>query len=189
MSSAIGSILTEVSTAIIAVATVVYVVFTIGLWRETKKSADAAKTSADMGAALHRPYLGVPVLTLYNSPNPGSWVVRWEVKNFGTLPACDVRIQIRHLLNGCDQGPRFDQGPCEIFPGSTVQGFVQNIPVDGRALNSLLNGNWKLVAEATVSYAQSADRSWTHTSVFVFDGKMANFRLERSRTSSSGSSE
>lgn len=46
--------LTDLSTIVIAVATVVYVLVTAFLWRTTKESADAAMESAD--AATGRRY-------------------------------------------------------------------------------------------------------------------------------------
>ena len=75
--------------AVVAVATVVYVVFTLRLWEATEKtaraagkSADAAaeaalaaKKSADLAAAIHRPFMGLVRVTLKTGWGTDLWVI------------------------------------------------------------------------------------------------------------------
>lgn len=103
-----ANLLMMVFTGIIAVATVAYVVVTKRLLRETmrsasgaKDSADAAKISAevakraaDLDAARHRPYLAVSVFQRSNDFNADQWVTQWVVKNYGTLPASAVTVEV-----------------------------------------------------------------------------------------------
>lgn len=119
-----------ISATVIAIATAVYVVVTCFLWRATKRSADAAKLaadaakkSADIGAALHRPYLGVPILTRHNDYNTEMWAIRWQVKNFGTLPASDAICRLEFLRNGKAHGNQTVRGPWEMFPQSDTEGL------------------------------------------------------------------
>jgi hypothetical protein len=100
--------LAGLSTLIIAVATVVYVVFTILLWRATKRSADAAKCSADAAKASSeaaiatvtqmrntaeqqlRAYVCVDSATL-KFPQPNVPEAQVHFKNCGQTPAYHVR--------------------------------------------------------------------------------------------------
>jgi len=78
-------------TGVIAFATVAYVVFTILLWRETKKSADAAEINAKVLMESQRPQIGArphgnPTQTLADLEAPR---VQIELTNRGLTPAYD----------------------------------------------------------------------------------------------------
>jgi len=81
-------------TGVIAIATIVYVVLTARLWKETKKSADAAtksaeaaKKSADGTAALYRPFIGLESLPTERLSSNTIWEFPSKLWNYGTLPA------------------------------------------------------------------------------------------------------
>lgn len=100
--------LTGLSTLVIAVATVVYVIFTVFLWRQTKRSADAAKCSADAARASAeaatatvtemrdtaekqlRAYVCVDSATL-KFPQPDIPEAQVHFRNSGQTPAYNVR--------------------------------------------------------------------------------------------------
>ncbi len=190
------STLSAILTGVIAFANVAYVVISVLLWRATKRSADAAKNSADaarhiaegakkaaeLNAALHRPYLGVPLLTLHNRYDAEKWAIRWEVKNFGTLPARNVTIHVQLNRNGKPFGNPVVRGPCEILPQSSVESFLADVPVDRETRDKLQRDDWSLAAEVRVEYAVPSGPSYLHAAVFVYDRKEQNFRPERSET-------
>src|SRR5258708_5830736 len=84
----------------------------------TKKSADAAteaalaaKQSAEIAAALHRPFMGLDHVKLSPDPNTQNrtvWSIEWGIKNFGTLPASQVEAGVEVWFCGkiifCDRG-------------------------------------------------------------------------------------
>ncbi len=112
-------------TAVIAIATIIYVVYTRGLWRETKKSADAAKraadaatasaeatrvtaqaakTSADITAAMHQPVIEIANVEFaklqgapinYNPLAAGLLDLQITLKNYGLASAFNVEVDIR----------------------------------------------------------------------------------------------
>lgn len=177
-----------ISAFVIALATVVYVVVTCFLWRATKRSADAAKLAADaakkssdIGAALHRPYLGVPILTRHNNYNEEVWAIRWQVKNFGTLSASDVMCRLEFLRNGKPLGNPTGRGPWEIFPQSDTEEFVE-ISVDRETHDNLYTRNWSLTAHIGVTYLAPGGTRYQHGATFVYDRTTQNFRLENSET-------
>jgi len=65
----------------------------------TKKSADAAavaaeamKKSAEIATALNRPFIGVPSIKLEGGRGTRLWHISFALKNYGTLPALDVKL-------------------------------------------------------------------------------------------------
>lgn len=193
--------LAGISTVVIAVATVAYVVVTVFLWRVTKNSADAAKTaadaaalsaqaakkSADIDAALHRPYLGVSELRRHNDWNADSWAIRCSVKNYGTLPASKVKIDI--AIGQQPSGTSYGAGPicdnAEVFPQAELGGFL-NIGVDKRTHGRLSQGD-PMVAEVTINYFGPKEARYTHIARFSYDMRTQNFRVDDSETSGSRS--
>lgn len=110
------------STAVIAAATILYVIFTRGLWRETKNSAEAAKNSADaakvaadaakqsaqMAAESHQPMVEVSGLTPvmdpdlthgYNEHTAGQLHLQITFKNYGAASAMDFGVNFLAYVN------------------------------------------------------------------------------------------
>lgn len=184
-----------VFTGVIAVATVVYAVVTFFLWRATKRSADAAKESADsaklsaeagkksadIDAALHRPYLGVYELRRHNDYNVDMWAIRWCVKNYGTLPAAETRIDVSVERDGRGD---FGRGPVcndwEILPQAELEGFLQ-IRVDRDARDQISSGE-PMVAHVKITYRAPGGTGYTHIADFAYDRTTRNFRPDRSKT-------
>jgi hypothetical protein len=135
-----------IATAVIGIATIIYVAFTRGLWRETKKSADAAaksaeaaaaaavanriaaeaaKQAADMAAELNGPSLGVEgfqflgeTLAPQGDGTISHWRLEGRLRNFGNLRACGVVIEGAAYFD--TETLRLNdiprQGPLEIAP-------------------------------------------------------------------------
>jgi hypothetical protein len=176
-------------TGVIAVATAVYVIVTARLLKATKRSAEAAKasaeaakTSADIGAALHRPYLGVSDLRRHNDHNADIWAIRCCVKNYGTLPASQVRVDIDIDRQG--QGQYGAGKLCtayEIFPQAELSGFLE-IRVDAQTRGELFSGALPMVAHVKITYVAVGSARCTHNAEFAYDRTTQNFRPERSAT-------
>lgn len=113
-------------------AIIVYAVFAIFLWRETKKSAEAAKTaaeaakhSADIAAAMYGPIIQVARLGFARSPTPltnsnilsnSSLGLQITFKNHGSVSALadfDIRAGLRSR-----QGNRTFKDGIELAAGS-----------------------------------------------------------------------
>ena len=191
-----ATVLMVVFTGIIALATVWYVVVTTRLWKETRRSADAAKSSAeaaklsaeaakasaDTDAALHRPYLGVSVLQRHTQYGAGMWAIRCRVKNYGTLPACAVSVHVDVDRRGQGQ---YGSGPLcnawEMLPQAELEDFLQ-FRVDADAFTRLSNGEWPMIAHVEVKYNAPTGTRYTHIAEFAFDRTTQNFRPESSET-------
>ncbi len=187
--------LTVVFTGVIAVATVVYAVVTFFLWRATKRSADAAKESADsaklsaeaakksadISAALHRPYLGVSLLERHNDYGADMWAIRLCVKNYGTLPAAETRVDVSVERDGRGD---YGRGPVctdwEILPQAELEGFLQ-ISID-RQTRDQISGGEPMVAHVKITYRAPGGAGYTHNAKFAYDRTTKNFRPDRSET-------
>jgi len=175
-------------TGIIAASTVAYVIVNVFLWRATKRSADAAKVSADaakksadISAALHRPYLGVPVLQRHNDYNEDMWVIRCRVKNYGTLPAAEVKTLVVIRRDGGSYGEGSLYSACEILPQAELEGFLP-IRVDADTRARLSRADWPMIANVEIKYLAPGGARCTHNAKFAYDRTTLNFRPETSET-------
>src|SRR5437016_3257448 len=84
-----------ISSLVVAVSTVAYVFVSILLWRVTKKSA---QTTQSIFEAANRPYIGIFRLT--TECMDGMFRIQVDSKNFGSVPARNVRCDIEYVLNG-----------------------------------------------------------------------------------------
>ncbi len=185
-------VLMVVFNGVIAIATTAYVIFTRRLWKETKESADAARTSAEaakrsaeIDAALHRPYLGVSQFLRHNDFNADRWAVRWVVKNYGTLPACDVKVEIAIDRDGRGD---FARGPVcqswELFPQAALEGTF-GVPLDQVTRAALVKHEPAIAGHVSVKYTSPEGKCFRHTADFAYDPAAQNFRPDRSQTKGS----
>lgn len=94
----------------------------LGLLGEQAKAASeaakAAKRSADLTAALHRPYVAVSKVVLTGAGR--YWNLNFDITNFGTLPAFNVDFSVKAFV-GQEEHVRVElRGPSSIqlFPSS-----------------------------------------------------------------------
>ena len=184
-----------VFTGIIAFATTVYALVSIALWRSTraaanaakasadaaKVSADAAKRSADIDAAVHRPYLGVSVLERNNDFGQDMWAICCRVKNYGTLPAAEVKTLVVIHRQGGSYGEGSLYSGCEILPQADLQGSLQ-IRVDADTRAMLSRADWPMIANVEIKYLAPGGARYTHNAKFAYDRTTQNFRPETSET-------
>jgi hypothetical protein len=189
--------LEDYSTLVIAVATVTYVVVTAFLWRETKNSADAAKSaadaarlsaeaskkSADIDAELHRPFLGVSVFRRQNDLNSDTWAIHWAAKNYGTLPALDVKIEV--VVDRNEQGEFGREVGCsgwEMLPQADLGGSL-GIKLDGATRSALFRGDLPMAGHVNITYRSFSGAPFIHRADFAYDPASQNFKPKSSQSS------
>jgi hypothetical protein len=122
-------------TAIIAIATVAYVIATILLWIETKRSVNITRETFENSFL---PIVAVPSLIPHNKPNEKEIAFTVIVRNFGNIPAVEVETSASILADGIALSPKkFETGFLLIPPQSEI--FSTFILVNGdyqRALKS-----------------------------------------------------
>lgn len=177
--------MTALFTGVLTLATIFYVVFTFLLWRETKKSADAAaklaqaaKDSADMAAELNRPILGIAEVTLVEVPGahlpgvraiiPGVRQIIVTLQNYGTFYAKGVLLEWKAYMQATNE-TRNDsrQGPIDIAHGATCPiNLSVSISPDDVARISKGGANYKIQIQAEYS-TPDEQRRWKYTAVRV----------------------
>jgi hypothetical protein len=118
--------LTLFFTFVIALATIAYVFLTGQLWRETKKtaeaailSAQAAQASAAATAGLYRPFVGLVTTPHVNDPNASWWRISFALRNFGSTPAVHVKANCELIIGVERIYTKEDPQSAEIFPNSS----------------------------------------------------------------------
>jgi hypothetical protein len=90
-----------------------------------KKSADAAteaalasKKSAEIAASLHRPFVGLSDVKLQAGWGTRIWTIAFVLKNYGTLPALNVRTMINFVTDNAPRGQDTKPTSVQIFPSA-----------------------------------------------------------------------
>lgn len=162
----------------------------------TKKSADAAteaalaaKQSAEIAAALHRPFMGLDHVKLSPDPNTQNrpvWSIEWSIKNFGTLPASQVEAGVEMRLDEklllTDSGAK----SAEVFPQADPLTKITNYEwegTDGIVNRSAVMGGQKLlIVRVYVLYAGPDGRRHKHFAEARFNRGYGTFSIIESKT-------
>jgi len=174
-------------TVVIAVATIVYVRLTARLWQETKKSADAAteaalaaKKSAEIAAALHRPFMGLlKVKLLSGGPGVDLWVIDFVLKNFGTLPALDVGMEIELFAGNTSFAQKKEPASVQVFPSDEPHRTIQQIIAKRVEIQT---GAEKFRVDVRVPYRAEDGRHFDYTAEVSYNHKLNQFEIDKSAT-------
>ena len=89
------------------------------------EAALAAKKSADIAAALHRPFVGLSGVTLKHGWNSRLWDIAFVLKNYGTLPAENVNAMFDFITDGERRAQMTEPQSVEIFPSQEFESIVR----------------------------------------------------------------
>jgi hypothetical protein len=177
---------TTILTAVIATATVAYVVCTIALWRSTNKAAQAAmvsavaaKKSADIVAELHRPFIGLSNVALSSGWGNRVWFIAFTLRNYGSLPAVKVKADMEFSTDGQARLAVTNPSSAEIFPLAdhvAVCQFDMGDP-DKAAVH---NGSKPLDVKVGISYEWPSGRRIRH--VAKVQSRAGQFSVTESET-------
>lgn len=104
------------STIIIAFATAANLFVSILLWWATR---GYTKVTSNIFAAANRPYVGIGSLAYVKTDAKKKFAMSLDIKNFGTVPAYDVTLEVKLLANDINIPGTMDieTKPHVIFPG------------------------------------------------------------------------
>jgi hypothetical protein len=167
-----------------AISMVVYDVFALGLLIVTYSAARAAKASAELARdsflKTNRPYMGLIEVQLQTNVNDPEWVVFVGYKNFGTLPAPDVKVRVRLRIAGAIVVEMNEQ-PTEIHQDATM-GSRGAIQVDPARRAQLLGGRAALEGCADILYSLPSGEGCIYNARFVFRPPTQAFEVLTTRT-------
>jgi len=194
--------LSTIFTGVIALETLFYVVFTIALWKSTKKAADAAKasaeatkvaadaarmsaeaakSSADITAQLNRPFVGLSHLSIESGwKESAAWRVVWAIKNFGTLPATHVDASMDWRTAPGFGGPISGPHSAELLPQAEMS--LLALFSIGMNHKKVLDGQLTLEARIAVTYSSTDGRRYQHSADARWNHETAAFVILSSET-------
>lgn len=191
--------ITAIAASIGALFTALYLIATLLIFNEARKSTDAAEKAAaattkssDLAAALHRPYMGM-IDTKFSrfdiSRVSQEWRITWTFKNFGTIPASHVSIFPRCWLEFTQEASSLDlqvdnqpPGDAEIFPDSDPLTRITTLSLDRDLRERVETETALLFALVTVQYATPSGTKYKQTTRLRLDNSRNRFWPIESRT-------
>jgi hypothetical protein len=155
----------------------------------TKESADAtteaalaAVKSAEISAALHRPFMGVSNVWLRAGWGTRVWDIAFGLKNYGTLPALSVGLTAEVFTDNNLRMQTTESPSVQIFPSAEFVSIVRFDMGDPDQVG-VHNDSIKLRIEVRIPY-QSQDgrhfRHFEHTATVSF--ARGQFHVDKSGT-------
>jgi hypothetical protein len=106
------------ATVVIAFATVINLMISVGLWIATKQSVDVAR---HVFQTANRPYIGTETIATNRNRQSKNLHIIASMKNYGTVPSEETELDWQVLLNGMDQPmTKIPVRPSVIMPGESV---------------------------------------------------------------------
>ena len=134
------------ATVVIAVATVVNLLVSIGLWLVTLSSL---RVSREVFDTANRPYVGVDTFDVHHDYETKSLQLTMIIKNFGTAPAGAFNSTWQIWMDGHSIVPVPIDKPYTLFPGQTS---VKLSAVTGDRFDQVMRGSVILDITTWVSY-------------------------------------
>jgi hypothetical protein len=148
---------------------------------ETAKSADAAKRSADLTAALRRPYVAVSKVVLSGAGR--YWNLNFEITNYGVLPAFDVNFSVKAFVDREEQTRKEFHGPSSIqlFP-SSIEAVTHQFDFGDPDGIKMREGQTKVRFHVEISYELVGGSRAAYTAEIVFNTPSQKLEIAKSNT-------
>jgi hypothetical protein len=89
------------------------------------EAALAARKSADISAALHRPLVGLSGVTLKTGRGTRNWDIAFGLKNYGTLPAVNVGFTANVFTDDVQRIQHTSRASIQIMPSSVFEAILR----------------------------------------------------------------
>jgi hypothetical protein len=143
------------------------------------EAALAAKKSADISAALHRPFVGLSGVTLKSGFGTRFWDIAFHIKNYGTLPAVGVSFSARVFTDDIERLQYTDAASFEIFPSSEFEAVIR-LDLGEPDMQAIHDGSKKIRSNVQIRYHTEDGRSFEFTSEIA--NKQSRFSTHNSTT-------
>ena len=159
------------ATVTIAIATVVNIVLSKGMWEVTKENTEISRKVFETS---FRPYVGAPKALAVRVKNKKGEYLRaltleMEIKNFGQVPAYDFEvITWRTLLDGIEspKSPGHGEKPTLLLPTSSR---FMHVFVGSDFYSKVVSGQTKLEIELELQYTGPAGKNYRYRTKHVYD--------------------
>ncbi len=166
-------------TAIIALATIVYVIYAAKLWRV---SLDTLQLTKKIFESTNRPFIvsETPELELIALPKPS--FINITMKNKGHVPSSGVVIEFKAMFENTDVTKTLpNSAPLSIFPdfSEKIAIEIENKANQMIALLSKPTSTSLLELSLNIKYNGIADQKYTTNCHYRYDIKLKRFTTER----------
>jgi hypothetical protein len=161
-----------VSTIIIALATVANIGISVMLWLTTQQSVQVAQESVEVTRqvfnAANRPYIGVVTIETNLNQKNRRLDYTAEIKNYGTVTANSVEIQLETFVNSQIQPQSYDPETKSgvLLPTSSV--FV-NDGISDPYFKAVMETGSRLQVKVSVRYFGATGVSHSYTQEYKYD--------------------
>jgi hypothetical protein len=145
----------------------------------TTDTAVAAKKSADLTAALHRPYMGVSTVVLGGADR--YWNMTFVLRNFGTLSAFNTGFKVEYFVEDAPRAQHSEPTAVQVFPSYT---FNVEHQFDSGVIDAgpLRRGEKKLALRVYVPYQTEDGRQFEYTAEMSYLYVQSRISLDKSNT-------
>ena len=143
------------------------------------EAALAAKESADISVALHRPLVGLSGVTLKTGWSTRNWGIAFGLKNYGTLPAFEVGFMATIFTDGVQYAQHTNPSSIQIMPSSTFEAVLR-VDWGEHDVQAIHAETKKIRIHVQLSYQTEDGRRFEFASEVYF--KQRQFSTDKSTT-------
>jgi hypothetical protein len=144
------------------------------------EAALASKKSADILASLHRPFMGLKMVSLRaGGLGADLWVIAFVLRNFGTLPALDVGVTIEFFAANTSFAKIKEPTSVQIFPSYETETIIQQM-IARRV--EIQTGAEKLRIDFRMPFRAEDGRYFEYNAQVSYNHKLNAFDIEKSET-------
>lgn len=155
----------------IALAMIFYVLFFYRLWKANLAATELARKVFE---TRERPYIGVSKIAAYKNEGLKTLTLELELRNFGHVPANEVRASWTVLINSVEQESTQVLRQHSLILPQAPRYFSQVIPEPH--YSEIVNGRTTLETTVLVQYVGCGDTPFSYRSKFRFAHDTFKFR-------------
>jgi len=159
------------ATVVIAAATVINVIAAVVV---SVKTSEYTEVTKNIYKSSNRPYVGINAIDLTKDDANKKLYLKVEYKNYGTVPATNVRIAGNILIDGFKM-ERTDQ---DIYDNHAIifqqTNYIVTYKIASNYYN-FLNGKVLLELDAIVKYKGIADEQYQDQEKYRYDNRIGSF--------------
>lgn len=168
------------ATVAIAIATVVNIFISMGMWEVTRENTEISRKVFE---ASFRPYVGAPKAVALRMKNEKgeylrAYLIEMEIKNFGQVPAYNFEVLTwRGLLDGIEAHKTTGLGGLGVKPTlllPTSSRFV-HVLVRDDSYSKVVSGQARLEIELELQYTDPAGKNYRYRTKRVYDHTRRKF--------------
>ncbi len=144
------------------------------------EAAFAARKSAEIAAALHRPFMGLSAVRILSGGHGFDlWAIAFVLKNFGTLPALEVGVEIEFFAGNESFAQKKEPSSVQVFPSEQPQKIIHQ-RIEKRV--EIQTGAEELRIDVRIPYGAEDGRHFEYAAQISYNHTSNAFDIDKSAT-------